>query len=157
MFNDIVAEMEKMLLLTERRQILRSINGKQFFALIADESTDISKTEQIFISLRTALETYDVKEEFIDIMPCKEGFTADALLSCTTDIFIRCGVNDDKFTAMGYDGASAMKSFAEKLKNCYVQQVSCIHCQGYIKHRDGQLLKSALFIRPTVGLPATGV
>ena len=42
MSNDIVAEMEKMLILTAR-QILRSINGKQFFAIIADESADISK------------------------------------------------------------------------------------------------------------------
>ena len=72
MSNDIVAEMEKMLVLTARRQILRSINGKQFFALITDESADISKTEQISISFRTTSETYDVKE-FIGIMPCKEG------------------------------------------------------------------------------------
>ena len=35
-----------MLVLTARRQILRSINGKQFFALIADENAVISKTEQ---------------------------------------------------------------------------------------------------------------
>ena len=131
MSNDIVAEMEKMLVLSARRQILRSINGKQFFAIIADESADISKTEQISISFRTASETYDVKEEFIGIMPCKEGLTADALLSYITDIFIRCGVNNDKFIAMSFDGASAMKLLAEKLKNCYGQQVSYIHCLAH--------------------------
>ena len=43
MSNDIVVEMEKMLVLTARQQILRSINGKQFFAIIADESANISK------------------------------------------------------------------------------------------------------------------
>ena len=68
MSNDIAAEMEKMLVLTARQQILRTINGKQFFAVIADESADISKTEQISISFRTASETYDIKEEFIGIM-----------------------------------------------------------------------------------------
>ena len=63
-----------MLVLTRRQQILRLINGKQFFALIIDKSADISKTEQIFLSFRTASKTYDIKEEFIGIMPCKEGF-----------------------------------------------------------------------------------
>ena len=67
MSNDIVAEMEKMVL-TARRQILRSINGKQFFAIIVDESADISKTKQISISFRTASETYNVKEKFIGTM-----------------------------------------------------------------------------------------
>ena len=31
------------------------------------------------------------------IMLCKEGLTADTLLSYVTDVFIRCGVNNDKF------------------------------------------------------------
>ena len=70
MSNDIVAEMEKMLVVTVRRQILCSINDEQFFVVIADESADISKIEKI--------ETYEVKEEFIGIIPCKEGLTADA-------------------------------------------------------------------------------
>ena len=43
MSNDIVAKIEKMLVLTARQQILRSINGKQFFAIIVDESADVSK------------------------------------------------------------------------------------------------------------------
>ena len=63
-----------MLVLTEQRQILRLINGKQFFALITDEIADISKTEQISLSFRTASETYDVREEFIGITTYKEGF-----------------------------------------------------------------------------------
>ena len=62
-------------------------------------------------------------------MPCKEGLTADALLSYIADVFIRCGVNNDKFIAMSFDGASAIKSLAEKLKNCYGQQVSYIRCR----------------------------
>ena len=47
MSNDIVAEMEKMLVLTVRQQILCFL---QFFAVIADKGADISKTEQISIS-----------------------------------------------------------------------------------------------------------
>ena len=120
-----------MLVLTARRQILLSINGKQFFALIAEESADLSKTEQISISFRTASKTYNVKEEFIGIVPCKEGLTADALLSYITEVFIRCGVNNDKFIAMSFDGASAMKSLAEKLKSCYGQQVSYTDCLAH--------------------------
>ena len=64
-------------------------------------------------------------------MPCKEELTADALLSYITDVFIRCGVNNDMFIAMSFDGSSAMESLAEKLKNCYGQQVSYIHCLAH--------------------------
>ena len=65
-------------------------------------------------------------------MPYKEGLTADALLSLyITDVFIRCGVNNDKFIAMSFHGLSAMKSLAEKFKNCYGQQVSYIHCLAH--------------------------
>ena len=59
-------------------------------------------------------------------MPCKEGLTADALLSYITDVFVRCGVNNDKFIAMSF----ATKSLAEKLENCY-GQVSYIHCLAH--------------------------
>ena len=52
MSNDIVAEMEKMLVLTARQQILRSINGKQFFAILADESADISKINFQYYNLK---------------------------------------------------------------------------------------------------------
>ena len=64
-------------------------------------------------------------------MPCKEGLTADALLSYITDVFIRYGVNNEKLIAMSFDGASAMKSLAEKLKSCYGQQVPYIHCLAH--------------------------
>ena len=32
---------------------------------------------------------------------------------------------------MSFDGASSMKSLAEKLKNCYGQQLSYIHCLAH--------------------------
>ena len=143
MSNDVVAEMEKMLVLTARRQILCSINGKQFFAIIADESAYISKTEQISISFRTASQAYDIKEEFIGIMSCKKGLTADALLSYITDIFIRCRVNNDKFIAMSFDGALAIKSLAEKLKNCYEQQVLYIHCLAHCTELVAKVTRSS--------------
>ena len=46
-------------------------------------------------------------------------------------MFIKCGVNNDKFIAMSFDGASAMKSLAQKLKSCYGQQVLYIHCLAH--------------------------
>ena len=131
MSNDVIAEMEKMIVLTARRHILRSINDQQFFALIADESADICQIKQISISFRTASEACDVRKEFIGIMPCEEGLTADELFSYITDVFLRCGVNNNKFIATSFDGASTMKSLAQKLKNRYGQQVSYIHCLAH--------------------------
>ena len=48
--------------------------------------------------------------------------------------------------------------FLTNFRDCWLFGSNVQHFyQGYIEHRDGQLLKSALFIRPTVGLPTTGV
>ena len=50
MSNKILAEMKKMIVLTARREMLSNINSSQYFALTADEGTDISKKEQLSVS-----------------------------------------------------------------------------------------------------------
>ena len=48
----------------------------------------------------------------------------DALLEYTKDILIRTSLDDTKMAVMGFDGASAMKSLARKLKPNLPQMLS---------------------------------
>ena len=72
----------------------------------------------------------------------RKDLTADALLSYITDVFVRYGVNNVKLIAMSFDGSLAMKSLAEKLKNCCGQQVPYIRC---LAHCTELVVKDTIF------------
>ena len=53
--NDILAEMEKMIILSARREMVSDTNSNQCFALIAKETTDIRDTDNTYTN--DAIET----------------------------------------------------------------------------------------------------
>ena len=72
MSNDILVEMEKMIVLTARREMVADINSNPNFALIADESADISKKKQLLVSFRTVSSTYEIRRNSMRILPCTD-------------------------------------------------------------------------------------
>ena len=77
----LLAEEEQMLVLNARIKVLDEIRENGHFGVIADEATDISKKEQMSITLRTCTKDYTVKEYFIGIRECNEGIAAESLQS----------------------------------------------------------------------------
>ena len=75
----LLAEEEQMLVLNARIKVLDEIRENGHFGVIADEATDISKKEQMSITLRTCTKDYTVKEYFIGIRECNEGIAAESL------------------------------------------------------------------------------
>ena len=100
MSHDILNGQEELLVLKARRRLVDEINSNGFFAIICDESSDISKVEQLSLS-----------EDFIGIMPCDEGLTSEAVLKYVKDIIVRCNMDPTKLISMAFDGTSAMKHF----------------------------------------------
>ena len=105
-----------MLVSCARRELLNAIQEKSFFAILADESSDVTKKEQLSFSVRTCSEEYEVSESFVGIYECSAGLSSDALLGYIQDILIRTSLDGKKMAAMGFDGAAAMKSLSQKLK-----------------------------------------
>ncbi len=60
--------------------------SSRFYSILADESSDVSKTEQLSFSVRTCDDSYKVSEDFIGIYECSQGLSSDALLHYTKDI-----------------------------------------------------------------------
>jgi len=57
---------------------------------IAIYRSDISKIEQVSFSVRT--DVYEISEDFVDVLPCDEGLTFEALLKYVKDIMVRCSM-----------------------------------------------------------------
>jgi hypothetical protein len=126
--HDILSGQEQMLVLSARRNLLNKILGKRFYSILADESSDVSKTEQLSFSVRTCDDSYKVSEDFIGIYECSQGLSSDALLHYTKDILLRCGMDGENMAAKSFDGAPAMKSLTRMLKVDVVPNAIYVHC-----------------------------
>ena len=126
--HEILAEQEEILALAARNRLISDVLANGFYAIICDESSDISKTEQMSFSIRYCNDAYEVFEEFVGILPCDEGVASKALLNYVSDILTRCRFPSKKMVGMAFDGASAMKKLAALLKEQVSKHSLYIHC-----------------------------
>ena len=139
--HDILDEQERMLVLKARRELLGGVLEKDFYSILADESSDVSKKEQLSFCVRTCTDEYEVSEDFIGIFECVEGLSSDALLKYTKDILLRSCLDGNNLAAMGFDGAAAMKSLARKLKVEISPNAVYVHC---FAHCNELIVKDAI-------------
>ena len=91
-----------------RNKILNEIKVSKHFVIIADETADISGTEQFTLAIRYYRQsTFEMCEEFVDFVPVKS--TTGGTLSDTILERIKLWGLDIKYLrGQGYDGASNM-------------------------------------------------
>jgi len=145
--HDALQEQEQLLVLDARRSVLKDIQVKYFYAILADESTDVTKLEQLSFSIRSCDDNYDVKEDFVGIFDCCHGVSSDALMSYIKDILLRCNLDPQKVAGIGFDGASVMKCLAAKLKEVCGDHASYFHC---LAHCNELIVKDAHAISPMI-------
>ena len=126
--HDVLMEQEQMLVLNARKHLINNILSKAFYFILSDESSDVSKKEQLSFSVRICNENYEVSEDFVGIYECSQGLSSDALLHYTKDILLRCGMSGERMAAMSFDGAAAMKALARLLKADVAPNAIFIHC-----------------------------
>ena len=139
--HDILEEQKQMLVLEARRDLLDRIRQCEFFSIIADESSDVTKREQLSFSFRTCNDEYEVSEDFIGIFECSQGLSSDALLSYIEDILLRYHLDGKKMAGMGFDGAAAMRCLAKKMKENVAPNALYIHC---LAHCNELVVKDAI-------------
>ena len=113
---EILNEQERLIVLNARRTLVEEINSNNFYSIICDEASDISKLEQLSFSVRTCNNSYETFENFIGILSCDQGLTSDALLKYIQDILLRCNMDTKKLVGTAFDGASSMVRLAALLK-----------------------------------------
>jgi hypothetical protein len=129
---------EARLISRARKHLLDEILTKEFFSILADESSDISKTEQLSFCMRTCNTNYEVSEDFV--FDCSQGVSSESLLHYTKDILLRCGMDGNRMAAMGFDGAAAMKSLARKLQADVAPNAIYVYC---FAHCNELIIKDA--------------
>ena len=139
--HDVLMEQEQMLVLNARRLLMKNILNKAFYSILADESSDVSKKEQLSFSVRICDDNYEVSENFVGIYECSQGLSSDALLHYTKDILLRFGMNGERMAAMSFDGAAAMKALARLLKADVTPNAIFIHC---FAHCNELIVKDAM-------------
>ena len=86
--------------------LAHDIKESPYFAIVADETTDYSKNEQVSICLRYVNDLQPF-EDFIGMYE-KANTAGEALSSTIQDILIRLGLPLDNLRGQCYDGATNM-------------------------------------------------
>ncbi|XP_063941186.1 uncharacterized protein LOC108201214 [Daucus carota subsp. sativus] len=104
--------------------------GDDLFAILIDESCDISVKEQMIVILRYVDKRGHVIERFIGIAHVPN--TNDASLKvCIDSLFAKHGLSISKIRGQGYDGASNMRGEFNGLKSLIMREnesAHYIHC-----------------------------
>lgn len=139
------------------RTLLDSIKSSSppWYALIADEATDVANHEQLNLSIRWVSDDYEISEDPVGLYVLPNT-KAETLYFVITDILTRCSLPLDMCRGQAYDGASTMQGvrsgLATRIKhdNPAALSVHCLaHCLNLCLQEEGRKLP---FIRDALDL-----
>ena len=114
---------------------MTEVRKAKYFSVLADEVADVSKTEQMSLVLRFVDESNNIREEFVDFLPCTSGTTGQVIADMILDRVREYGLNPAFIRGQGYDGGGNMSG---KLRGCaaiitqsYPKAVY-IHCYSHV-------------------------
>ncbi|GAV59575.1 Dimer_Tnp_hAT domain-containing protein/DUF4371 domain-containing protein, partial [Cephalotus follicularis] len=109
--------------------IIKDLGG-ELFAIVVDESLDVSNKEQMAIVLRYVNKNGCVIERFLSILHVLDT-TALSLKVAIESLFSKHGLSMSRIHGQGYDGASNMRGEFNGLKSLITKENKCafyIHC-----------------------------
>ena len=115
-----------------RDQISSEVQDAEMFALMVDESKDLSKTEQVSVVLRYVKNDKAV-EEFLHFTPA-DGLDAESLFATIKDTLSKCYIDHTACIAQCYDGAAVMSGVHNGVQEKFreeVPQAIYIHCHAH--------------------------
>lgn len=131
---DIQNEILSLMSHTILRDISRDIQHSKYFAILADETTDISNREQLVICLRWIDCNLDVHEDFLGLYKIDDT-GAETISKAILDALLRLNINITKCRGQTYDGASAMsgrKSGVQTRIKEKEPKALFNHCHGHL-------------------------
>lgn len=95
-----------------RNQIISAIpEHAPFFTILADETTDVSNTEQLCIAIRFVDDTCSIHEEFLGFVRLART-TGEAVATSILEGLQSWSLDVKNCRGQGYDGAASMSSAA---------------------------------------------
>ena len=130
---DIINEMIKLMGTAIRNEILAEIKGSRRYAVIADEATDISHTEQISLSIRWVNDTYQIYEDTLALSDLSDT-KALTIFKEIKDILAQCVLPLSQCRGQAYDGASNMSDIRNGVQALFKQEENkalYVHCLAH--------------------------
>lgn len=116
-----------------RKAIVEECNASLFWSLMLDETTDVSRVEQVSVCVRYVgtKKELEVCEEFLGF--CSVSCTdAETITSTIVTFLNNCGLTMDKLTGKGFDGAATMSGHVSgvsaRLEQQYPNARYFTHC-----------------------------
>lgn len=136
--NDIVNELCNIIGQKLLRMIIDQFKSEQAtskYSILADETRDLSGTEQLTICIRWVDKDLSVHEDLLGMYSLKGvGQTAEIVTKCLKDVLIRCQLPFEDLHGQGYDGASTMSGaisgVAQRMKESS-PNAHFIHCMAH--------------------------
>ena len=122
-----------------REKISTDVRKAKYFSILTDEVADVSDTEQLSLVLRFVDENNEIREEFVDFLPCTNETSGHTLADMILEKVRRYQLDPVFIRGQGYDGAGNMSS---KFRGCaaLISQ-SCpkavymyVHCYSHVQN-----------------------
>ena len=126
-------EILKIMALKIIRKIAVSLQGSDFFMIMADETINASNKEQVIICMRWVDNDFEAHEEFIG-MHVVDSIDASTLYQVIKDVLLKLNLFITKARRQCYDGAAAMSGCrSEVAKRIMDDEPKAIytHCYGH--------------------------
>ena len=68
-------------------RIIEVVHSQKFFAILADEATDVSNAEQLSIVIRYVDSSSETQERILEFVHCKDGMSGKAISEKNTGVF----------------------------------------------------------------------
>ncbi|XP_058753516.1 uncharacterized protein LOC131626697 [Vicia villosa] len=104
--------------------------GDELFAILVDESRDVSNKEQMAVALRYVNKNVIIIESFLGIVHVKSTTTI-ALKVVVEELFCKHGLTTSRIRGQGYDGADNMQGEFSGLKSLILSEnpsAFYVHC-----------------------------
>lgn len=130
---DIVNELIRMMGQSLLRTLLGEIRSSLWFAILADEATDVSHHEQLSLSIRWVDDGFVVHEDTLGLVQLPNT-TAATIFATIKDILIRCSLPLSLCRGQAFDGASNMSGIrngVQALVKAEAPQALYVHCLAH--------------------------
>ena len=107
------------------RGLLQNIIAADYYSLIADEATDISRIEQLCISIRWVDSSYAIQETPLGLVQLADT-KAQTIFNVIKDLLLRCSLPVHSCISQACDGASCMSGVRNGVQALMKKEVN--HC-----------------------------
>ena len=130
---EIVNEVIKIMGQCVLRKILADIRTSLWYAIIADEATDVCHNEQMSLSIRWVDQNYNIHEDTLGLIQLPNT-RAETIYLSIKDLLIRCSLPITQCRGQAFDGASNMSGIKNGVQALFKKETDkalYVHCLAH--------------------------